>query len=174
MWLTVRRRIAAVLYDGIARQLHVLFPGGRRLRAQLARSICESVGSGVNIAPGVRLSRHLTLGSHAGIGARSSFLGAGRIHLGERLKMGPECLFITNDHPVPRDDVSTFSDLAGTSKPIVVGNDVFIGARVIVLPGVCIGDGAAVGAGSLVTKDIPSGCTAAGNPARIVRSRSAQ
>lgn len=58
----------------------------------------------------------------------------------------------------------------GQRAPIVIGNDVFIGARSIILKGVTIGDAAIIGAGSVVTKDVPAGAIAAGNPAKIVRT----
>jgi len=81
-------------------------------------------------------------------------------------------MFITNDHPIPPDGVS-FSEHNGSEMSILVGEDVFMGARVTVLPGVTIGDGAAVGAGSVVSRDIPAGAVAVGNPAKVVRVRAA-
>ena len=55
--------------------------------------------------------------------------------------------------------------------PVSIGNDVWIGGRVIILPGVNIGDGCIIGAGAVVTKDIPSYCVAVGVPAKVVRHR---
>ena len=57
-----------------------------------------------------------------------------------------------------------------TCAPIHLGDRAWVAARAIVLPGITIGDGAVVGAGSVVTRDVPAGATAAGNPARIVRA----
>ena len=166
----IRRRSAVVIYDSFARNIHTLIPGGHRLRVYLANIICTSVAPTVSIEPGVRLSRHLVADEGAGIGAGSIFIGGACVRLGRRLKMGPQCLFITNDHPIPP-DYQSFSEIPGTSKPIIIGNDVFLGARTIVLPGVVIGDGVAVGAGSVVTKDLPAGAIAAGVPAKILRFR---
>ena len=56
------------------------------------------------------------------------------------------------------------------SRPIIVGDNVWIGTRAIILPGVTIGDGAVIGAGAVVTKDVPARSVAAGNPARILRT----
>ncbi|WP_347351514.1 acyltransferase [Intrasporangium sp.] len=159
-------------YDGFARRLHTMLPGGHRLRARLANSICASVERSARIAPDVKLSRHLVVLDGAGIGAGTLFTGAERITLGRRLKMGPRCMFITNDHPVPADH-QTFSEIRGTNRPIVVGDDVFIGAGSIILGGVTIGRGAAVGAGSVVVRDVPPGAVVVGAPARVVYTRNA-
>ncbi len=110
------------------------------------------------------------MGSYAGIGQGTQFLGLGCVSLGAHLTMGPDCLFITGDHPVPRSG-GNFRDHAPVHADIVVEEDVFLGARVTVLPGVTIGRGAAVGAGSVVTKDVPAEVVVAGNPARVIRAR---
>lgn len=165
-----RRRLGAVAYYGFASRLHPLLPGGRALRAALARGLCDGVGSRVNIAPGVRLAPGLRLHDDAGIGAGTVCTGPDRIELGERLIMGPQCLFVTNDHPVPPDG-GRFWDQPARSAPIVVEADVFIGARVTVLPGVVIGRGAAVAAGAVVTRDVRPGAVVGGVPARELRHR---
>ena len=88
----------------------------------------------------------------------------------KQVKIGRDCLlghytFIVdnNEHGVDHRDVLP------PSAPVIIGDDVWIGSCVIILPGVSIGDHAAVGAGSVVTKDIPANCLAVGNPARVVR-----
>lgn len=106
----------------------------------------------------------------AGLGAGSWFIGGAPIILGRRLRMGPQCMFITNDHGIPA-DYQTFDQTPAISRAITIGDDVFLGARVIVLPGVRIGDGAAIGAGSVVTTDLPAGAVAVGAPARVLRVR---
>lgn len=166
----VRRRLAAIVYDGFARHLHTLLPGSHAIRARLADVLCDRVARTASIEPGVRLSRGLTLEDGAGVGAGTWFVGAGRIVLGRRLKMGPQCMFITNDHTIPG-DLQKFSEMPAKSADIYVGDDVFLGARTIIMPGVTIGNGVAVGAGSVVTKDLPAGAIAVGSPARILRTR---
>jgi len=110
------------------------------------------------------------MGRNAGIGQGTQFLGLGAVSLGAHVTMGPDCLFITGDHPIPKAG-GHFRDLASVHQDIVVEEDVFLGARVTVLPGVTIGRGAAVGAGSVVTKDVPAEVVVAGNPAKVIRSR---
>lgn len=170
--MTSRRFASLVAYELVAARLHTRLPFGRAMRARLADAVAESADRTSNIEPGVRLSRGVVVRAGAGIGAGTWFLGSGRVVLGARLKMGPQCMFITNDHPIPPDGV-TFSEHGGSETSILVGEDVFMGARVTVLPGVTIGDGAAVGAGSVVSRDIPAGAVAVGNPAKVVRVRAA-
>ncbi|MFJ6636190.1 acyltransferase [Streptomyces sp. NPDC091376] len=157
-------------YKLIGQRLHWRIPGAHRLRAWCAHKICAHVELPVTILAGVCLPPSLRMGHHAGIGEGARFLGPGAVSLGAHLSMGPECLFITGDHPVPKAG-GKFRDHTPVSADIVVEEDVFLGARVTILPGVTIGRGAAVGAGSVVTKDVPPEVVVAGNPARMIRAR---
>lgn len=69
------------------------------------------------------------------------------------------------------DEVSHFLDMQKKTKPVKIGNHVWIGTRVTILKGVNIGDGAVIAAGSVITKDIPAGSLAAGVPAKIIRDK---
>lgn len=80
--------------------------------------------------------------------------------------IGPGCNLATSIHPIsPR----LRRHKLQYNKPIHIGNNVWFGAGVTVLPGVTVGDNAIVGAGSVVTKDVPSNAIVAGNPARLIR-----
>lgn len=157
-------------YMVIAKRLHHRVPGARELRGWCAQHICDDVRPPVTINPQVNLPPRLRMDNNAGIGQGTQFIGQGRVTLGAHLTMGPRCLFITGDHPVPRAG-GRFRDHVPVHADIVVEEDVFLGARVTVLPGVTIGRGAAVGAGSVVTKDVPAEAVVAGNPARVIRAR---
>lgn len=87
--------------------------------------------------------------------------------------MGPDVLIISRHQNHRFDDLSRPMRLQGyaESAPVVIEDDVWLGARVIVLPGIRIGRGAVVGAGAIVTKDVPPYAVCVGNPARIVRYR---
>ncbi len=88
------------------------------------------------------------------------------VTFGDNVFIAPNCGFYTAGHPVDAVERNTGLEYA---RPITVGNDVWIGAHVCVLPGVTIGDNCVIGAGSVVTKDIPSGSVAVGNPCKVIK-----
>lgn len=93
-------------------------------------------------------------------------LDANKVVFGNNVYLGPGCGFYTSGHPLDAKERSLGLEYA---YPITVGNDVWFGASVQVLPGVVIGSNVVVGAGSVVTKSIPDNCIVAGNPAKIIR-----
>jgi acetyltransferase-like isoleucine patch superfamily enzyme len=114
----------------------------------------------------------LQIGSRTFIGHNSAFSVVQKIELGEDCLIAGDVRFYDNDgHPVDP-EARRRHEPAGpsSSKPIVIANNVWIGTGSIILKGVSIGEGSIVGAGSVVTKSIPSYSIAVGNPARVVRS----
>jgi len=93
----------------------------------------------------------------------------GEIYIGNDVIVGPKTIIWGRDHGIARNEL--IRQQLHRKEPIVIGNDVWIGANVTVLKGVRIGDGAVIGAGSVVTKDIPDYCVAVGNPAKVVKKR---
>ncbi len=93
-------------------------------------------------------------------------LDCAKVTFGDNVFIAPNCGFYTAGHPL---DVDQRNEGLEYAYPIHVGNNVWIGANVSVLPGVTIGDNSIIGAGSVVTKDIPSGVVAVGNPCKVVR-----
>lgn len=89
------------------------------------------------------------------------------VKFGDNVLIGPNCGFYTAGHPIDAEERSTFIESA---KPITVGNDVWFGGNVTVLPGVTIGSNVVIGAGSVVTKNIPSNVIAVGNPCKVLRT----
>lgn len=85
--------------------------------------------------------------------------------------MGPEIIIISGSHNFERTDISMREQGAPPRRAVVIGNDVWIGTRSIILPGVNIGSHSIIGAGSVVTKDVPEWAIVAGNPAKIIRFR---
>lgn len=93
-------------------------------------------------------------------------LDVGRVDIGNNVFFAPNVSIYTAGHPVHPAARGTMYEYG---IPVKIGNDVWIGGNSVVLPGVTIGDGTVIGAGSVVTKDIPSGVIAAGNPCRVIR-----
>lgn len=93
-------------------------------------------------------------------------LDGAKVTFGDNVFVAPGCGFYTAGHPLDAERRNAGLEYA---LPIKIGNNVWIGAQVCVLPGVTIGDNSVIGAGSVVTKDIPSGVLAAGNPCRVIR-----
>ena len=93
-------------------------------------------------------------------------LDEAKVIFGNNVFIAPSCGFYTAGHPFDVDQRNAGLEYA---RPIVVGNNVWIGAGVHVLPGVTIGDNCVIGVGSVVNKDIPSDTLAAGNPCRVIR-----
>ncbi|AEJ23793.1 acetyltransferase [Weissella koreensis KACC 15510] len=115
----------------------------------------------------IEYPNNLTVGARTFINANLQILSAGQVTIGKDCFIGPNCQLYTPNHhpsnPVLRREGWQY-DL-----PITIGDDCWFGGSVIVLPGVKIGDNVVIGAGSVVTKDIPSNTMAAGNPARVIK-----
>ena len=95
-----------------------------------------------------------------------TILDAGKVQFGDNVFIAPNCGVYTAGHPL---DYETRNKGLEYAKPIKVGNNVWIGGNVVVLPGVTIGDNCVIGAGSVVTKDIPENSVAVGNPCRVMK-----
>ena len=93
-------------------------------------------------------------------------LDCAEVTFGDNVFIGPNCGFYTAGHPLNAEQRNSGLEYA---KPIKVGNNVWIGGNVCVMPGVTIGDNVVIGGGSVVTKDIPSGTVAVGNPCKVLR-----
>lgn len=93
-------------------------------------------------------------------------LDAGGVTFGDNVFIGPDCGFYTSGHPLDAERRNAGLEYA---YPITVGNNVWIGGGVRVVPGLSIGDNSVIGAGSVVVKDIPANSVAAGNPCRVIR-----
>lgn len=121
---------------------------------------------GVWIAPG----RNLVIGDDVDLALNVLIETSGGVTIGERTLIGYGAKIFSRNHHVPPNHGNVFA--AGHSmRAVLIGKDVWLGANVIVLPGRTIGDGSVVGAGSVVTKDVPAFTIVAGNPAKLVRVR---
>ena len=94
------------------------------------------------------------------------FLDCGQITIGDHVMLGPKVSIYTANHPI---DAAVRNLGHDHGVPVTIGNNIWIGGNCVILPGVTIGDNTVIGAGSVVTKDIPANVVAAGNPCRVIR-----
>lgn len=175
------RKIRLVLYYGFAYHLPRSNPVcvlGHMFRCQqIRRVICRGLfkyaGKKINIGKGVYFGdgSNVQIGDNSKIGPNFRVLGPGMFKIGSNVIIGPDVIFITINHKFDRTNIPIKAQGHYEAKQITVLDDVWIGARAIILPGVCIGTGAIVGAGAVVTKSIPEYAIVAGNPARVIKSR---
>ena len=137
-------------------------------RHTLIKSIIGITGKNIQIEPdfwcdyGYKISVGENFYSNHGL----VILDAGSVAFGNDVFVGPSCGFHTSGHPV---DFERRNQGLEYAYPIVVGDNVWFGAGVQVMPGVTIGSNVVIGSGSIVTKDIPSNSVAVGNPCRVIR-----
>ncbi|WP_083077312.1 sugar O-acetyltransferase [Thioclava electrotropha] len=133
----------------------------------LLSELFAEVGEGARIRPPF----HCDYGSNIRLGAGvflnydCVILDVVAVTIGDRTQIGPKVQILTADHP--RDPETRRTGLE-FGRPVRIGEDVWIGGGAILLPGITVGDGALIGAGAVVTRDVPAGATVAGNPARII------
>ena len=95
----------------------------------------------------------------------------GPVMIGKDVMMASEVIILTANHTFDRLDIPMRLQGARDVKPVRIGDDVWIGMRSIILPGVQIGRGAVIGAGAVVTKDVPEYAVVGGNPAKVIKFR---
>lgn len=138
-------------------------------RRDLLRELLGSFGDKSVILPRFccDYGKYINIGARCFVNYDAILLDAAPITIGDDVLIGPRAQLVTAQHPV--DDIVARRDGWESAAPITVGDNVWLAAGVIVCPGVSIGADTVVGAGSVVTRDIPAGVLAAGNPCRVVR-----
>ena len=109
---------------------------------------------------------HVHLGSNVYANAGLTLVDDTHIYIGDNTMLGPNVVLATAGHPI---DPTLRAKGLQYNLPVRIGRNCWLGAGVVVMPGVTIGDNTVIGAGSIVTKDIPSGVVAVGNPCRVLR-----
>ena len=110
---------------------------------------------------------NITVGKNFYCNRNLVVLDEAKVTVGDNVFIAPHCCISTAGHPIDSEQRNTGIEIA---LPVTIGNNVWIGANVTVLPGVTIGDNVVIGAGSLVNKNIPSNVVAGGNPCKVIRS----
>ncbi len=128
--------------------------------------IASNLQGAIYVEPGAKL----TIGEHVGMSSTRMWIHDS-VTIGDNVKIGA-CVLITDTDAHPLDYLARRTSNDGTkSAPIVIEDDVWVGAHSIILKGVTIGARSIIGAGSVVTKSIPADCVAAGNPCKVIKIR---
>lgn len=139
----------------------------------ILRSLFGRFGDEVFIETPFRCAYGVNL--HAGDGVYMNtgcvILDCARVEIGAKTLLGPAVQIYTAIHPLDPAERAAFIE---TAKPVTLGKNVWVGGAAVILPGITIGDNAVIGAGSVVTRDVPPGCVVAGNPAKLIRKITAE
>lgn len=167
----MKKIIGKILYKIIAVRLP---ESGSMKFAKKFRGFCAGLmilkcGKNVNVEKGAYFGSRVVIGDNSGIGVRA-FVD-NDVEIGRDVMMGPDCVILTKNHMIDRLDIPMWKQGFTDYKKVVIENDVWIGTRVIILPGVHIGSGSVIGAGSIVTHDVEDNAIVAGNPAKLIRYR---
>ena len=138
-------------------------------RKEMLQEMFAEIGTGCYIEPPLHANwggKHVHFGSHIYVNFSLTLVDDTHIFVGDYTMIGPNVTIATAGHPISprlRERVYQYN------VPVHIGRNCWIGAGAVILPGVTIGDHSVIGAGSVVTKDIPAGVVAAGNPCRVLR-----
>lgn len=113
--------------------------------------------------------RHVHLGSNIYMNFNTTLVDDGHIYIGDWTKFGPNVTVATPGHPILPSLRQGAGRVLQYNKDVHIGSCVWVGAGAVILPGVTIGDNSVIGAGSVVTRDIPANVVAVGNPCRVIR-----
>jgi maltose O-acetyltransferase len=139
---------------------------GDGARVELLRALLGTWNDATIRAPfHVDYGKHIHFGPGCFVNFNCVILDVCEVHIGARSQIGPNVQILTADHPR---DPALRAQGQEWGRAITIGADVWIGGGAIILPGVTIGDGAIIAAGAVVSKDVATGATVAGNPARAL------
>jgi maltose O-acetyltransferase len=170
----IKRSVYWILYYLFARHLPSNYApyafGAKELRAFLCKSLFQRFGKNVDIGPKVEFFnvRNSEIGDNSGIGAYSSI---GTVKIGNYVMMGTHCLILSQNHHFDDLTIPMCQQGFQEDRPVIIEDDVWIGSRVIILPGVRIGHGSIIGAGAVVTKSVEPYTIVGGNPAKVIGHR---
>lgn len=143
-------------------------PSESEKRGEILGRLLASVGENCYIEPPLRANWgcHTYLGDNVYANFNLTLVDDTYIYIGNHVMIGPNVTIATAGHPI---DPDLRREVAQFNIPVRIGDNVWIGANSVVLPGVTIGENSVIGAGSVVTKDIPANVVAVGNPCRVLR-----
>ena len=143
----------------------------RRALAEAVRSAVSACGSGLKVNGPCRITHGagVTLGENVNFNGMTIH-GRGGVEIGDNFHSGEGCTIISANHDFDHDDAIPYGH-SYVGKRVVIEDNVWLGLNAIVLPGVRIGEGAIVGAGAVVTRDVERCAVVGGNPARVLKYR---
>lgn len=139
------------------------------IRNKLATGFLDHAGHSIRIKSGADFPPFIKVGNHSELGTRCVIQSG--VQIGDDVIMGPDIKIYTKNHNYAALDKPIRAQGESDIMPVIIGNDVWIGANVIILPGRKIGNHAVLAAGSVITKDIPDYAVVGGNPAKIIKMR---
>ena len=167
--MTLTKKVLIILYSIFAKNLpqssHARLCG--RIRRYFAKHIIEKCGKNVNVEKGATIRPGLKIGDNSGIGIDAEIYGD--VTIGESVMMGPEVVIYTQNHKHELSDIPFGRQGFESVKPVNIGNNVWIGRRVMFMVGSGCGNNVIVAAGSVVTKVFPSNVVIGGAPAKIIK-----
>ena len=151
--------------------------GETEKRAEIIKEMLAEFGEGSFMQGPVffHYGKHTRIGKRVFINYNFTVQDDNTVTIGDDCNFGPNCTIVTPVHPMLPDERYLMYNEKGEKKhmcyarPVVIGNDCWFGANVVICPGVTVGDGCVIGAGSVVTRDIPPMSFAAGVPCRVIR-----
>ena len=144
-------------------------PSEMNKRTELLKKMFAKIGNNCYIEPPFHANwagKHVYMGDNVYANFNLTLVDDGNIFIGDRVMFGPNVTVATANHPILP---SLREKALQYNKEVHIGNNVWIGAGTVIVPGVTIGDNSVIGAGSVVTKDIPSNVVAVGVPCRVMR-----
>lgn len=141
------------------------------IKNKILKRLFKKISISSNIRPNIKFVNgdNISIGNNSGIGENSFVQDIGEIEIGDNVLMGPEVMIFTTNHRIGKDKL--INEQGYIIKNVKIKNDVWIGARAIILPGVTIGEGAIIAAGSVVTKNVDEYSIVGGNPAKFIKIR---
>lgn len=140
-----------------------------KIRYFFLKHIAKNVGKNVNIEQRVVFGEEFEIGDNSTVGFRSDIYGP--VKIGKDVMIGPEVAIYTHNHKHDEIDIPMIKQGYTENKPVYIEDNVWIGRRVLIMPGVCIGTGSIVAAGAVVTKNVEPYSIVGGNPAKIIKYR---